>query len=150
MCVGRFDVDPVFVHGYATMADVIAFGLALVVPDLAAEFRVDGPNVIGRSEIHDAVDDERRGFEDARWSAINPGEGERVDVAGVDLIERAVSAAGVVAVVGGPGIGGRVQQRCGVETLRGGVGRARESREENCNRVRHSGNWRPRIHSWYP
>src|SRR5882724_12260334 len=109
MCVGRFDVDPVFVHGDATMADVIAFGFTLIVPDLATEFRVDGPNMVGRSEIHDAVDDERRGFENVSWSAINPGESERTDVAGVDLIERAVTAAGVVAVVGGPSVGGRVQ-----------------------------------------
>src|SRR5438046_4870966 len=108
MRVGRFDEDPVFVHGDATMADVIAFGFTLIVPNLAAEFRVDGPNMVGRSEIHDAVDDERRGFEDASWSAINPGEGERVDVAGVDLIESTVTAAGVVAVVGGPSIGGWV------------------------------------------
>src|SRR5437899_224116 len=108
MCVGRFDVEPVFVHGDSAMTDVVAFGFALVVPDLAAEFRVDGPDVVGRSEVHDAVYDERRGFENASRSAINPGEGERVDVAGVDLIERAVAAAGVVAVVGGPSVGGRV------------------------------------------
>src|SRR5258708_34930347 len=120
MCVGRFDVEPIFVHGDATMADVIAFGFTLVMPDLAAEPCVDGPNMVGRSEVHDAVDDERRGFEDARRSAINPGESERIDVAGVDLIESAVTTAGVVAVVGGPSVGGRVQQHCGVETLRGG------------------------------
>src|SRR5260221_1759580 len=120
MCVGRFDVDPVFVHGDATMADVIAFGFTLVMPDLAAELCVDGPNVVGRSEVHDAVYDERRGFEDAGRSAINPGEGERADVAGVDLIERAVSAAGGVAVVGGPRIGGGGRFGCGGGRVCGG------------------------------
>src|SRR5215475_785867 len=105
------------------MADVVALGSAAVMPNLVAESRVNGPNIVGSSEIQNAVYFEWRGLESVSWSAESPSERERTDVLGIDLVERAEAPAGIVAVVGGPGVCGRFEQGCGVKRLRGSARR---------------------------
>ena len=132
--VGRQEEDPVAVHADAAIADVDAAArLPEVVPDLAAGARVDGPHVIGRREIQHAVDHQRRRLDRRRTESagrrrrrvgafaadvrerlrrvqpVDPGELQVLDVVGVDLRERAVAAARVVAVVGRPGVGRRLR-----------------------------------------
>jgi hypothetical protein len=46
-----------------------------------------------------------------------PGKRERADVSGVDLVEGAEAGTGIITVVGGPGIGGSLEQACGIEAL---------------------------------
>src|SRR5580765_5748929 len=91
----------------------------MVVPNLMAVASVDGPDVVGRREIENAVYDERSGLDDAAANTKRPGKGERVDIGGVDLVESAVAAAGVVAVVAGPVVGWRLEKRGGIEALTG-------------------------------
>src|SRR5579859_4022973 len=96
---------------------MVTLGSPLVMPDLPAIARVDGPDIVWRRKIEDAVDFERRGLENRAMRAKNPGQRERVHVSGVDLIEGAVAGSGIVAVVGGPGVGSGLEQRCGVKAL---------------------------------
>ena len=111
MAIGRFEVQPILVHADAALADVVALRFAEVVPDDAAGARIQRPDVIGRREIQDAVDFERRRFDGRRVQLRHPGQRQLADVRLIDLRQRAVAAAGVIAVVSGPGIGGRLQQR---------------------------------------
>ena len=108
------------------MADVVAFGWSVVVPDLAAEARIDGPNVVRCGEVENAADFEGSGFDWGDVHRKSPGQGERGDVGGIDLIESAEATAGIVTVVGGPGVGGGLEQSGRVEPLRGNEGRAQE------------------------
>ena len=107
------------------MADVVAFGSTVVMPDFAAVAGVHGPNVVGGGEVENAVDFERSRLE-LLVRRKNPGERERMDVCGIDLVERAETPAGIVAVVGGPGVRGGLEQSGRVEPLRGNEGRAQE------------------------
>ncbi len=115
--IGRGEVKPIFVHAQAAMADVVAFGGALVMPDLAAEAGVDGPDIVWRGEVENAVHFEWRGLEHSSMRAKYPGKRERADVSGVDLVEGAEAGTGIITVVGGPGIGGRPEQGCGIKAL---------------------------------
>ena len=113
--VGRHEVEPVLVHGDAALADVEALvGGVVVVPDLMAGARIDGPDVVGHGEVEDAVDQQRRGLDRRRLVGLKgPGEREVADILRRDLCERAVAAAGVVAVIAGPAVGGWIEQLCG-------------------------------------
>ena len=116
--VGRREIKFVAEHGDAAMADVIAGDFAFEMPDRQAEARVDGVDVVGDGEIQDAVHFERSGFDALAVRAINPGERELIYVVGIDLIERRKAFAGVIAIVGGPGVGGLfLQQSLWVEAL---------------------------------
>ncbi len=122
--VGGFEVEPASIHAEAAASDVdAAVRFPLVMPDLAAGARVDGPGVVGEREIEDAVDFERRRFDGRRKrsgagiEAIFPGQGHRGDVRRIDVRERTEAAAGVIAVVSGPRIGGRLEQQCWIQTL---------------------------------
>ena len=86
-------------------ADVIAGDFAFEMPDGKAEARVDGVDVVGDGEIENAVHFERCGFDALAVRAIDPRERELIHVIGVDLVERRVTSAGVIAIVGGPGVG---------------------------------------------
>src|ERR1043165_2070687 len=127
MGVGSFEVQPIFVHGDAALANVIAFGSSMIMPNLMAVTGIDGPNIVRCREIENAVDDEWRGFDNAGANAEGPGDGKGIDVGSVDLVERAVAAAGIVAIVGRPGIGGRFEKGGGVKALSGGSRQNREA-----------------------
>ena len=63
IAVGRFEVEPVAVDADAAVAEMdAALGVPGVVPDLAAGAGVDGPDLVGDGEVHDAVDDQRSRF----------------------------------------------------------------------------------------
>src|SRR5690349_12593726 len=117
--VRRGEVEPILVHAQAAIADVVAFRFTVIVPNLAAETSVDGPNVVRRREVENAVY-----FKGSRFKflvrGIDPGERKGIDVGSVDLVERAEAPAGIVAVVGGPRVGGGFEEGGGIETLRGG------------------------------
>jgi hypothetical protein len=53
--VGGGEIEPVLVHAQAAIADVVAFGFAMVVPNLTAIAGVDGPHVVGDGEVEDPV-----------------------------------------------------------------------------------------------
>ncbi len=76
-------------------------------PYLAAAERVERVRFVHGSDVHHAVDDERRHFERARgaWNRKNPLGRQALDVTGVDLVQRAEAVAAHVAVVGRPGAG---------------------------------------------
>ena len=116
MGVGSEEEKPVLIHADAAMADVQALVRRVgVVPDLVAGARVHRPDVVGDGEINNAVHQQRGGFDGRRLAGLKgPGEAEIGDVGRRDLREGAVAAAGIVAVVGGPGIGGRMadELRC--------------------------------------
>src|SRR3569833_714334 len=123
VAIGCFEEEPIAGNGNAAIADLIAAGGGpLVVPELAAGAGVDGPGVIGHKEEEDAIDHQRGGFEtaaegDLRGEVIDPGERERIDVGGVDLLQGAVTAARVIAAVSGPGIGGSFGERSWIDAL---------------------------------
>src|ERR1019366_4753800 len=115
-----------------------------VMPQLFAGMRVDGPSVIRRGEVENAIQHQRRGFDlqaaetgfpagygghirtqpangcTEGWACrrpVNPRQRHLFDVELVDLPERAEPAARVIAVVSGPCIGGRLKQLSRVEYL---------------------------------
>src|ERR1700722_6501015 len=95
VAIGGFEVQPVGVHAAAAITNGRAgVGRIFVVPELVAGARVGGPHVVGRGEIENALDQQRRGFDLDSASAAGagtvitgrPGECEVLDVRRVDLI----------------------------------------------------------------
>ena len=116
-------------HRGAAVADVEAVVRRIgVAPDLAPVARVDRPQVVGGGDVDHAVGHDRRGFDLLRLSGLErPRERELADVVGRDLRQAAVMTARVVAVVGEPAVGGRLQQRRRIDALR----RGRHAEQEN-------------------
>src|SRR5581483_2625906 len=140
VAVGCFEKQPVAVHPESAVADMEpACRLPGEMPQLASAARVHSPGVIGSSEVQDAIDLERRGLDlDAaaspRRETPRPREIQRVHVRLVDLLERAKATPGVIAVIGRPGVGGRLKQFGGIERLRG----QRARKQQRCeNRPSH-------------
>ena len=145
--IGGFHEQPVAVHTETALAIVMAaLGLPEVVPDLPAGARIERPCVIRHGGVEDAVHQQCGALEgrvatveidriailvfpanvgtgDSEVSLVGPRECQLVDVGFADLIESAVAAAGVIAVISGPGIGRRMQEHLRVDTLRGDAGR---------------------------
>ena len=135
--VRRFKEEIVVPDADTAIGDVrSAARFPVVVPELAAVARVERPDVIGRGGIEDAVHHEdgalfgdaaRRVFFESftaddraragcRVEPADPSEREVLDRVPIDLLERAVSPAGVVAGVRRPGIRQRFQERRGIES----------------------------------
>ncbi len=116
---GSGEIEPAFVHGDAAVADMEALVFRIdVMPELMSGAGIDGPDVVGDGEIQDAIDQQGRGFDGAALIGLeNPGERELTDIFGSDLGELAMALAGIVAVVGRPGIGGRMEEETRVEAL---------------------------------
>jgi hypothetical protein len=72
--IGSGEVEPVLIHAQAAVTDVITFGNTLVMPDLPAIASVDGPNVVRRGEVENAVDFEGSGFDGGHVCREYPGE----------------------------------------------------------------------------
>src|SRR5450755_3818557 len=94
-------------------------------PKLAAGARVHRPGVVGNGEIQHAIYFEWRGFDlvaertaAASLRSIDPSQTEVADVARVDLRECAVTLSGIVAIVSGPSVGGRLEKLGWVQRLR--------------------------------
>ena len=131
--VGRQEVQPLLVDADAAVADVIAAArFPEVVPDLTSRARIDGPHMIGRRQIQHSVDEQRRRLDGrrrpaagsrfrpfaaddravrARVQSEHPRERQGLHVRGVDLLQRAVAAAGEVAVIRRPRIGRRLRTK---------------------------------------
>ncbi len=101
----------------------------IVLPDVFASARVDGEDVIGNREIQNAIDQERRGFNDRiahatlradAFDAVHPFDFEQVNVARVDLLEFAVTPSRIISVISRPGVSRRIEQleRFRLESLR--------------------------------
>src|SRR5215471_1967417 len=76
-------------------------------PDLAARASVRGPGVIGNGEIEHAIGLQRRGLDlllrrALRSEARRPDQREVLDVGPVDLLERAMTPPGIIAVIHRP------------------------------------------------
>ena len=102
MRVGRADVDLAVQVGDATVADLVALGGAVVLPQLDAGLRIDGPGLVRDGEVHDAINNQRRAFDGQAVRGKGPGEREGLHIGDVDFIQRAEAAAREVAVIGGP------------------------------------------------
>ena len=76
MGIGSGEVQPLFVHRDAAMADMEAFvGRIGVMPDLMAGAGIHGPDVVGHGEVQNAVDQKRRGLQGSFLAGLeNPGE----------------------------------------------------------------------------
>src|SRR5882672_754331 len=112
VAVRGFEIEPVAVYANPAVADVdTALRLPGVMPDFAPRARVYGPHVVGKSEVEQAVDLDRRALDAAGAEAgvrpVDPGQAQRIDVGGIDLLERAVAASRVVAVVCRPTVSRR-------------------------------------------
>ncbi len=105
--------------------------MALIHPDGAAGAGIEGEGaVVLRCGVEDAIDYERRGFEFPRGGGlVDPFGYERVCVFGVDLVELAEAAPGVIAGIGQPVLG-----------FLGGVEQAVESYLSLCNARRDQAN----------
>ena len=125
--VGGDEVEIVAPHRDAAVADVRApLRLPEVMPQLVAVMRIERPHVVGRRDVQDVVDRENRALDRGRtatgdraapFAADDGGGGAATGSAGdlrgerqrqllhvrlVDLRERAVAAAGVIAGVARP------------------------------------------------
>ena len=129
--VGREEIQPVVEDADAAVADVVAAArLPGIVPGFPAGARIERPDVIRHRQVQVAVDHERRRLDRRRTApgrrrvgpfsaddragarrveAVDPRQREVLHVGRVDLLERAVAPARVVAVVGRPGVGGNLR-----------------------------------------
>ncbi len=108
VAVFRFEVERVAADSRAAIADCLAaLALPVKLPQLHAGARIHRPHVAGYGEVHDAIDLKRRGrntpptARGLRYPEA-PGQFELPDCRGVDLRQRAVTAAGQVSVIGRP------------------------------------------------
>ena len=86
--VRREEVQPVAEHADTAIADVDAAArLPEVVPVLAAGARVDRPHVIGRREVEDAVEHQRRRLDRRRTESVGGGR-RHVGPLAADICER--------------------------------------------------------------
>src|SRR5262249_32687993 len=139
VAVGGGEVDGIFVDRRTAVADVEGVVLSvLVVPELLAGVGVDGPEVVGRGDVDDAARDDGRGL-DLLAALPAPDLFELADIFRRDPGEFAVALAGVVAVVGGPGVGGRVEHGAGVYVLRADRRGCKAEECGNWNEVAHEG-----------
>ena len=137
--IGRQKIQPVAVHAHSAVAYQVAAGVhPVVMPEFEAGARIQGIDMIGNGEIKDAVDQQRRRL-DFRFShaphraedsdAKHPGQRQGTDVLSTNPRQRAKASAGVVSIVGGPGIGGlALQEFLGIESL--GNRYSQQQREE--------------------
>ena len=96
-------IHRVLINGRAAMADVErVIGRILVVPKLLARARVDGPDVVRRGHVKDAVRQNRRGFDLILPRLKAPNLLELADVIRRDFSEAGMTPAGVVAMEGEP------------------------------------------------
>src|SRR5689334_18473573 len=116
MPIGGHEKDRIFVDCDSTMADVQPWVLLIgVMPDEVTGARIHGPNIVRDSDIRDTIYQKRSNAE--RYILIGlkyPAEAERSNILWRDLCEFTVTAAGIVAVVCGPGICRRIQNGCGI------------------------------------
>ena len=106
---------PALRHG-AAVADVkrVVRGM-LLTPNLPSRARVDGPEIVRRRHVNDAVDDDRRGLQLLRQVRLKrPTQRQRANVVGRDLNELAVAPARVLAVERGPGVLGGIEWGSGL------------------------------------
>ncbi len=87
-------------------------------PQLAARGRVERRHLIGRADIHDAVEHERRCFVVEPTQRVHPARGQSIDVRRVDLRVRAVPIAVEPAMVGRPVTRPRLQNLVEVPRIR--------------------------------
>ncbi len=133
------EVQPIFVHSHAAIADMIAAARRVaVMPDLPAAAPVDRPHVVRHAEIQDAVDHQRRRFHRDRVRAIGPGQSQRRHVRRVDLVQIAVPPSRVVSVVSRPCVAGGLQQNSRIKPLRKSRQRNRQRGRSHQNRPHRS------------
>src|SRR5215469_2265156 len=104
MAVGRLEIQPVAVHPHTTVADGTATVFrVLIMPELPARLRISRPYAVGRGEIQYAVHEQGRRLDLDRaivsCKACGPGKRSLMNVCSIDLVQRAVSAPGVVDVI---------------------------------------------------
>ena len=100
-------------------------------PDLVARACVDSPHVVRDGEVQNAIDQQGRRLDGHRAVGLKqPREREISYVLRSDLMERAVPPARVVAVIAGPTVGRRMQERLVIYALCQSQGRRGES--ERC------------------
>ena len=130
--VGRGQVDGVLVDRRAAMADVKALVRRIgVAPQLPRRARVDRPDVVGRRDVDHAVDEDRRRLD---LLASGPVWNAQASVSwwtlsGVICVRRLWRWPGVVAVIGRPAVGRRLEQRGGIEPLRRAERRSTRARQ---------------------
>ena len=106
VAVGRGEIHGVLIDRRAAVPDVkcVVLGV-LVMPEFLAGARIDGPEVIGRRDVDDAVRHNGRSLE--RLAGLEaPRLFEPADIFGSDLGQLAVPLAVVLAVVGEPRVRG--------------------------------------------
>ena len=118
--VGRGQEHRAFVDRRAAMADVESLiGRIGVAPQLSRRSRIEGPDVVWRRDVDDAVGQDRRRLDLLRLTGLKrPRQRQLSDVAGRDLRQPAMTLARVVAVIGGPAVGGRLEHCRVIERLR--------------------------------
>jgi len=130
LAVRRFEKEPVAVHANAAIADG-ASGVrrVLIMPDFTAGTRVHRPDVICDGEVKHALHQQRIGLDPPslpgllrlrhgpKIHSMGPHHRQRPDVGLVDLFERTVTLARVIAIKGGPGVGRRRFESRGFEQL---------------------------------
>ena len=72
MRIRRTEIEAIFVHRNAAVADMVALRRTMVMPDHMAGARVNSPNIIRSCEVQNAIYLERRGFQGRRMSLKRP------------------------------------------------------------------------------
>src|SRR5580700_10482539 len=94
-------------HCHAAMTYVISRAAWVsVMPYLMAGSRVDGPNIFRNSKVQNAVHQQRGRLDGCDLVCLEgPCERKILHVLRCDLSERAVTLAGIIAVIAGPTVG---------------------------------------------
>ena len=115
------------------MSDMQSFvGRIGIAPDLMSGARIHRPDVVRHREVQDAVDQKGRGLQGRLLPRLErPGQGQRANVLRSDLRQRTMAPAGIITVIAGPAVGGRVGNRRRIETLRQQAARKKEQQREH-------------------
>ena len=100
----------------------------MIMPDHMTGAAVQRPNMIRGGQIENAVHFQGCRF-DRDVGSESPSQRERIDILGIDLVERAEPPPGVFTVVSGPTRSGWLQKGLGREPLGGELQRERAGRE---------------------
>jgi len=115
---------------------VITFcGGMVEMPDQVARSRIHGPDVIGHGEIKNSIDKQRRRFDLCGLTGLKrPSQTQALGILGIDLRERAMPPARVIAVIHGPAIRCGMQHLGRLEVLSGSKARPQVSQDQEACR----------------
>ena len=120
MSIRGQEVEIALLHRDTAMPDVLTRTPRVhVMPYLMAGPGIDRPDIFWNREVENAIHQQRRRLDQRSLVGLKrPSQAQILHVARCDLSQCAVSPSGIIAVVTGPTVGGRMQKGLFIGSLR--------------------------------